>query len=178
MEIKIALLRGINVGAHRRILMADLKTALKQIGLNDVVTYIQSGNLIFSSNKSNTILEAELSDLIKTIFNFEVPIIVRSKKEFQTIIKENPFNRDDTSKLHFTFLKTPPKENDITSIEHEAFEPDIFKIKPDVIYLHLENKYHKTKLSNAFFEKKLKTETTTRNWKTTLNLLELSKDFL
>ena len=177
MNIKIALLRGINVGKHNRLRMADFKVALTTIGLQNVVTYIQSGNLIFASNKDNSVLEQEITTCITKEFGFEVPVIVKSKTDVERIINDNPYHKEDDSKLHFTFLKSIPNKTDLKTINYTAFSPDEFKISTNVIYLCLENKYHKTKLSNAYFEKQLQIQTTTRNWKTTHKLLELCNDY-
>ncbi len=177
MNIKIALLRGINVGKHNRLRMADLKVALSKIGLQNVVTYIQSGNLIFASGKDNSVLEQEIATCISNEFGFQVPVIVKSKADLERNINDNPYYKEDNSKLHFTFLKSGPNRTNLKTINYTAFLPDKFKISTDVIYLCLENKYHKTKPSNAYFEKQLQTQTTTRNWKTTYKLLELCNNY-
>lgn len=178
MEKYIALLRGINVGGKRKILMADLKSLFEKLQLENISTYIQSGNVLFSSE--NKIDQIELSNIIEkeilTQFGFEVPVIVISIIEMKQAVKENPFSSESIERLHLTFLKENPKTENINTLESLDFTPDNFKIHGKSIFLNLENKYHKTKLSNQFFEKKLQTSATTRNWKTVLKLLELSKN--
>ncbi|MCH4824406.1 DUF1697 domain-containing protein [Gramella lutea] len=175
---KIAILRGINVGGKRKILMADLKALFEKTGLENIKTYIQSGNIIFNSNSNNFELEKILENSIRERFGFNVPVIVRNSDELQNSITHNPFyNKNaDINKLHLTFLKEKPSKEYLDEIQSFNYEPDNFKIDGQNVFLFIDGKYHKTKLSNTFFEKKLKVGATTRNWKTVLKLIELSKD--
>ena len=177
MNTKIAILRGINVGGKRRILMNDLKALFEHLGLEHTQTYIQSGNLIFYSDKENTTLEEILEKSISERFGFEVPVIVRNIEELETSISRNPFyDKDaDISQLHLTFLKRKPGKENLEKIQSYNYEPDRFKIEENDVFIFCEGKYHQSKLSNNFFEKKLKVGATTRNWKTVLKLLDLGK---
>lgn len=178
MEKKIAILRGINVGGKRKILMADLRSLLEGLGFSDVSTYIQSGNAFFSSQTKSTDLEIadEIQKAILEKYGFEVPVIVRTAKSIANAIKNNPFYEDestDISKLHLTFLKEKPSDENRLKTETYNYEPDKFIISGSDTFIYCEGKYHKSKLTNNFFEKKLKVSATTRNWKTVLKLLEL-----
>ena len=180
MTNKIALLRGINVGGRRKILMADLRELLAGIGFTDVKTYIQSGNVFF--NLTDKMSDIEIADAIEKLisdnYGFDVPVVVRSVEEIQQSIKDNPFytgEEEDITHLHLTFLKEKPTEENQSKTEEYNYEPDKFIIKDKDVFLSCHGKYHKSKLTNTFFEKKLKVSTTTRNWKTVLKLLELSK---
>ncbi len=176
MNKKIAILRGINVGGKRKILMNDLKALCDELGLEDAQTYIQSGNLIFNSNKENSELEDMLEKSISERFGFEVPVIVRDSKELETSVSNNPFFKDsDISELYLTFLKESPSKENLEKIQFYKFEPDKYKIEGNDVFIYCEGKYHQSKLSNNFFEMKLKVGATTRNWKTVLKLIELSK---
>lgn len=177
MNRKIAILRGINVGGKRKILMADLKTLCEKLGFKNVKTYIQSGNLIFTSDKLNSELEKKLEKAITDKFGFDVPVIVRSSEELQISIDKNPFFDADTDvdRLHLTFLKEKPTEENKETILTYNSEPDKFKIDGRNVFIFCTGKYHQSKLTNDFFEKKLHTGATTRNWKTVLKLNELSK---
>ena len=179
METKIAVLRGINVGGKRKLLMADLKSMCEDLGCNDVATYIQSGNVIFRSDKENRELADALQATLKKKYNYDVPVVVRSSMELEKSIKNNPFYSDnaDVGKLHLTFLKEKPTKENKQITESYNFEPDKFIVMDKDIFLYCEGKYHETKLSNVFFEKKLNVEMTTRNWKTVLKLMELCKTF-
>ena len=177
MNRKIAILRGINVGGKRKILMADLKSLCEKLGWKNVNTYIQSGNLIFDSNKQNVELENVLEKVIKEQFEFDVPVIVRSSKEFQTAIDKNQFySKDaDINQLHLTFLKEKPTDENVEKTLIYNYEPDKFKIVDKDVFIFCSGKYHQSKLTNNFFEKKLNVGATTRNWKTVLKLQELSQ---
>jgi uncharacterized protein (DUF1697 family) len=133
--------------------------------------------LIFNSDKQSTELENTLEKGIKEKFGFDVPVIVRSLKELQTSIDKNPFytKNADINQLHLTFLKDKPTKENVEKAMNYNYEPDKFQINKRVVFIFCAGKYHKSNLTNSFFEKKLKTVTTTRNWKTVLKLSELSK---
>jgi len=175
MTNKIAILRGINVGGKRKILMTDLKALCEKEGWKDVSTYIQSGNIIFRSSAKNTELETSLETAIADKFSYDVPVIVRDTGELQQAIESNPFISEDITSLHLTFLKETPSEENIALTQTYDFTPDQFKIDQRNVFIYCDGKYHQSKLTNNFFEKKLKVGATTRNWKTVLKLLELSK---
>ncbi len=158
--------------------MADLKSMCEKLELKNVKTYIQSGNLIFNSDRQNSDLENELEKAILENFGFEVPVIVRTEKEIETYIKNNPFfDKDvDINQLHLTFLKEKPCQDDVDKILTYNYEPDDFKIKDKDTFIFCSGKYHQSKLTNNFFEKQLMVGATTRNWKTVMKLLELSEN--
>ncbi|WP_107038648.1 DUF1697 domain-containing protein [Brumimicrobium mesophilum] len=174
---KIAILRGINVGGKRKILMADLKSMLSDIGIPNAVTYIQSGNVIFESEKDNLAISHQIEVAILKKFGFEVPAIVRTAEELKQSIKSNPFYDDETdiTKLVLTFLKETPKNEDIETLKPIDSKEDKYVIKEKDVFIYCEGKYHQSKLTNNLFEKKLKVRATTRNWKTVLKLMELSE---
>lgn len=175
MENKIGILRGINVGGKRKVLMEDLRNLCENLGLEKVQSYIQSGNLIFNSATQNSELENILEKAIFSQFGFKIPVIVRDQKELEASIESNPFEKSDINKLHLTLLKEISAQESIQAIEDFNSEPDKFVIQEKDIYIVCENKYHKSKLSNNFFEKKLQVVATTRNWKTLTKLVELCK---
>ena len=157
--------------------MADLKSLCEKLELKNVKTYIQSGNLIFNSSRPNSELEKTLEEAIADNFGVDVPVIVRSAEELRTSIEKNPFYVKDANinQLHLTFLKeNPTKENAEKTLTFDH-EPDKFKINDKDVFIYCEGKYHQSKLTNNFFEKKLNVGATTRNWKTILKLHELSK---
>ena len=180
MNKKIAVLRGINVGGKKRILMADLKLLLESLGFINIKTYIQSGNIVFDT--PNKLTDNEISDTIeKSIFGkyeFIVPVIIRSVSDLQQAIKNNPFYKDiniESKQLHLTFLKEKPTKENLLKVEMYSDDNDEFIVKGKEIYIFCKGKYHKSKFTNNFFENKLKVSATTRNWNTILKLLELSK---
>jgi uncharacterized protein (DUF1697 family) len=180
MKKLIAILRGINVGGKRKILMADLRSLFENNGFTDVKTYIQSGNVFFSSASKRDLISISnlLEKAILDEYGFTVPVVVVSHQEIERAIKSNPFLLEediDIKQLHLTFLKEKPTTENRLNAESYNYEPDKFIIKEKNVFINCIGKYHKTKLSNNFFESKLKVSATTRNWKTVMKLFELSK---
>lgn len=175
----ISILRGINVGGHRKILMAELRKMYQDLGFSEVQTYIQSGNVIFKSDKffERTELELLLENQIQKIFGHDVPVIIRTQEEWKKAASENPFlqnSEGEKEQLCLTFLKKIPDSKLLQELENTDFTPDKIKMIEDHAYIYVEGKYHESPLTNAFIEKKLNVKATTRNWKTVEKLLELS----
>lgn len=180
METYIAILRGINVGGKNKIKMADLRENLSDLGFKNVETYIQSGNIIFDFDKKNPLeLAKQIKSMIKSSFGFDVPVIVIEGEEFVKIWSENPFTKKEDFEikhLHVTFLAEKPNSKLINEITDFDDSPNQLLMNEKVAYLICPNGYSKTKLTNDFFEKKLKTTATTRNFKTVTKIAELAKN--
>jgi uncharacterized protein (DUF1697 family) len=179
MAIFISILRGINVSGQKKILMQDLKALYEQLKFNTIGTYIQSGNVVFSTDKKTDTqkLSKEIEQAIQTKYQFDVPVIVRSLDQMQQIVTANPFLKEkniNPEKLHVTFLDKKPSVENIKNIESLSFLPDRFVLIETDVFLHCPDSYGDTKLSNKFFENKLKVQATTRNWKTVNKLLEMA----
>lgn len=179
MQTFISILRGINVSGQKKILMADLKSLYENLKFTDVTTYIQSGNVCFKSkeNLSDILLAEKIEKAIYKKYAFEVPVIIRNEDELKNIISSNPFLKEkniDEKKLHVTFLSQLPGNAEIKNISDVDYSPDQFIIKDKEVFLHTPAGYGETKLSNNFFEKKLKVKATTRNWNTVNKLLEMA----
>jgi len=182
METYIALLRGINVSGQKKIKMVDLKVMFENIGFNSVITYIQSGNVIFESNKMDT---KEISDTIengiRAHFGYDVPVFIIAPKTLLMIYNNNPYTylieqeKLEGKKMYFTLLSGRPDISKVTEISKFCSEGEDFTITDKAVYFYAANGYGKTKLNNNFFEKKLNCTATTRNLKTVMKLLELSK---
>lgn len=173
----IALLRGINVSGQKKIKMSELREQLTSIGLEQVETYIQSGNVIFNYKRcEKDYLVNIIVDKIEKHFGFVVPCIVLETIEIESILKHNPFlDKDiDTKYMYFSILSEKPKLMDNSTIEVDS-KNDEFQISNNVIYVFTPGGYGKTKLNNNFFERKLKQKITTRNWKTLNKLLDMTK---
>ncbi|GET21019.1 DUF1697 domain-containing protein [Prolixibacter denitrificans] len=175
----IAILRGINVGGNRKIKMADLKELFAGMSFTEISAYIQSGNVLFSSAKEedSVALGDKLEQAIADTFGFAVPVIVRTVEELQQAIATNPFYASpdsDIERLHLTFLKTAPAPAQLAVINQINHLPDKFNIIGNHAFVYCSGRYSESKLTNSFFEKKLKVPATTRNWKTVLKLVDLS----
>lgn len=176
----IAVLRGINVGTGRKVPMADLRKLCESLGLLRVQSYIQSGNLVFELPNPEPIpvLEARLQKSFSEAFGFEIPVLIRTSEEWAVSIARNPFLKEenvDIERLHLTCLKELPSPELLEKIKAFQYLPDRYEIVGSDGYIFCAAGYGKTKLANSFFESKLKTSATTRNWKTVMQLNELAK---
>lgn len=178
MATYISLLRGINVSGQKMIKMDALKEMYNDLHFTNVRTYIQSGNVIFEEVHSNQIdLEQKIANELLLKFGFVIPVIVLNAVELKAIVEQNPFVSDeakDISHLHVTLLSSIPEQIDYTMISQKKATDEEFAITEKAVYLYCPDGYGRTKLTNTFFENKLKVGATTRNWKTTIELLRIA----
>ena len=177
MKTYISILRGINVSGQKLIKMGALKKMYAGLHFENVQTYVQSGNVIFSAKATDfKELENKISEQIEKDFGFEVPVIILDGDKLETIIKQNPFTKDnqkDSTFLHITFLAEQSKSIDKVSIEAKKLPNEAIEFSENAVYLYCPNGYGKTKLHNNFLESKLKVKCTTRNWKTVNEIMRL-----
>lgn len=177
MNTYIALLRGINVSGQKKIPMADLRELLTKSGLQNVQTYIQSGNVIFESSENHIQkLEEKIHVLIKTHFGFEVPILIKTSKQLLEIFDACPFSEEKKINSYFTLLYSTPNEKLVNEISKTSYPNEEFIIIKNCIYFNSALGYGKAKCNNNFFERKLKITATARNYKTMAKLLSLCAD--
>tara|TARA_R110002073_G_scaffold57778_4_gene146643 strand:- start:44790 stop:45341 length:552 start_codon:yes stop_codon:yes gene_type:complete len=174
----IALLRGINVGGHKKIKMTDLKASLEKLSFNKVTTYIQSGNVVFNASVGSvTALETRIQNQIANDFGFEVPVIIKTPVELKTVYANNPFSKNplnDEKLFYVVFLKQQPQQEFIAHLESYNYSPEAYIINEKIVYFYAANGAANAKMGNAFFESKLKIIATSRNWRTLHKLIELS----
>lgn len=170
----IALFRGINVSGQKIILMKDLKTLFEKTGFSSVRTYIQSGNVLFSSPDAEGLAE-KIEKAVKKNYGFHAEVIIRTPKELKKIIASNPFaQKDDTGKLYICFFKSAPSKEAVNSFMQLTFNGEEFSFAKTELYLYFPDGYGKSKLNNNVIEKKLTVISTARNWNTTNKLYELT----
>jgi uncharacterized protein (DUF1697 family) len=174
----ISLLRGINVSGQKLIRMADLQRLYEGLGFARVRTYIQSGNVLFDAPEdSNAAYAAQIESQIQAAYGFEVPVLICTAADLQRIIESNPFltrREEDTAKLYVHFLAEKPSQAAADSLVRPANETGEWAFGEKEIFLFLPDGAGRTKLSNAFFETKLKTTATARNWNTVNTLLKMA----
>ena len=172
MKTYIVLLRGINVSGKNILPMQDLRDLLSKLKFENVQTYIQSGNIILNSSDTKKQVSKKIKEGVSVKFGYVVPVLVRTIPEWENAIAKNPYPKDDTKLLSFTFLNAVPE---ITTFEVNGANDDEFVIIDDVLYIYCLGGFGKTKLTLNLFERKLKVIGTSRNWRTTMKLLEMAK---
>jgi uncharacterized protein (DUF1697 family) len=173
-----ALLRGINVGGKNKVPMAELKAALESLGLEDVVTYIQSGNVVFTSSKGSAgAVAADVERRIGQAFGVDAAVLLRTPAQLKKIAAGNPFLKKgvDRSKLHVVFLDGAPAKAKIAKLDPDRSPTDEFSVSGREVYLHLPEGAGRSKLTIDWFERGLGVRATARNWKTLEKLIELTE---
>jgi uncharacterized protein (DUF1697 family) len=172
----VALLRGVNVSGRNRVPMKDLKAIAESLGHTDAETYLQSGNVVFSTATRNASDVVEgLRAGLKTRLDVDVPVLLRSAKDLQKILQDSPFTSDepDPKKVHATFLETAPTG--------DGGEPspragrDEFRLIGREIHLHTPDGYGNSVYMNPFWEKRFGVAATTRNWRSVTALLAMAE---
>jgi len=172
----VALLRGINVGGKNMLPMKDLCAMFGAAGCSEVRSYIQSGNVIFKADPGGA---AQLPELITAQiaerFGHRPPVILRTVEQLREVVNNNPFLQAGAGEetLHVMFLANRPDPARVETLDPNRSPPDAFAVRGQEIYLQLPRGVADTKLSNAYFDSKLATISTGRNWRTVLKLLEL-----
>lgn len=182
-DVYVALLRGINVSGQKLIKMETLRPSLTALGLTDVQTYIQSGNVVLTAPRSAPeALSHKIQTAIAQDFGFEVAVIVRSAEQLGELLKRNPFLESpgvDAASLHVTFLTQTAPQAALHRLEKMAItaEPDRLHHLAQEIYLHCPNGYGRSKLTNTALEKALGLQATTRNWNTLNKLYAMAQEY-
>ncbi len=178
--LHVALLRGINVGGNNRLRMSDLLALCTDAGYPDARAYIQSGNLLFRATPAAaadfpSLLTARIADR----FGLRVPILVRTAAEIAAVVRDNPFpSHDDTPEtmLHIVFLAQAPPASAVATLDPAAALPETFAVRGREIYLLRHRGVARSLLTNAYFDTKLATTSTVRNWRTVTTLHTMMTD--
>jgi uncharacterized protein (DUF1697 family) len=176
LTVYVAMLRGVNVGGNS-LKMDWLRQACAGLGLQDVRTYVQSGNIVFSSRLGAEKLAKTLKTTIDTQTRLPVTVVVRSASEMAQIAAGNPFLKArgvDPSRLYVTFLTKAPSKPALEKLDALAGARDEYRWMGREVYLHCPINYGETKLSNTAIEKSFAVGATTRNWKTVTVLCEMA----
>lgn len=173
----LALLRGINVGGKNKLPMKDLVDLFVAEGCTNVRTYIQSGNVLFRADPDLAAIVADrASRRIYERFGFQVPVVLRSTEQLRGVVSNNPFLTEgapsvNDESLHVMFLADEPDPRLVASLDPLRSPPDAFVVRGPEIFLQLPNGMARTKLTNAYFDARLRTVCTARNWRTVTTLL-------
>jgi uncharacterized protein (DUF1697 family) len=180
MNTYISLLRGINVSGQKKIKMAELKTLYQSLNFESVVTYIQSGNVVFQTSLKEEILQASIEAAINEYFKFTVPVLILTKSQLANSVKSLPFINVDIeaegSKIILFFLSESVMGDQKATLEPYLTNEEQLEFTNNVLYLYCPKGLGKSKLTNKLIETKLKLTSTARNIKTVKKLLSLTID--
>jgi uncharacterized protein (DUF1697 family) len=172
----VALLRGVNLGSRNKVAMGDLRALFDELGYEDAQTYLQSGNVVFGGRGSAASIGKDLEGALERELGLAVRIVLRTKTQLRRAVTSNPFvgRQSDPKKLLVSFLAEAPSRAAVRALDPHAHPPDEFHVAGREVYLHCPNGYGRTKIGNAYFERRLGVVGTNRNWRTVTALAELA----
>jgi uncharacterized protein (DUF1697 family) len=175
----VSMLRGVNVGGHGRMKMHALTDAYVALGLADVRTLLQSGNVLFRSRlKDRAALAKRITQEIERRFDLQIEVVIRTLDEVRTIVERGPVlsPRADMSKLLVMFLSDVPDAVGQATLVKQHKGPEMIEVRGPEIYLYYPDGVGRSKLTNAFIENKLKVAGTARNWNTLTKLVAAGEE--
>lgn len=173
----IALLRAVNVGG-RKLPMAELRALCGELGWEEVETYIQSGNLVFSASGKPAALESRLEAAIAERFGLAVPVLIRTAAQWAACAQANPFpkaGRDEPNRLQMLVSKSPPRSDAAEKLTERAQAGEAVRSAGGVLWFHYPNGAGTSKLTPALIDKACGSPSTARNWRTVLKLKEMAE---
>jgi uncharacterized protein (DUF1697 family) len=179
MAVVISLLRGINLGAHNRVKMDQLRAVYESLGLREVEAYVQSGNLVFrTSARALDPLARRIEEAIARDCGVRTMAVLRTSDEWRAVIARNPFAARDgiePAKLLVSFLADDPGDAGRRRALTVPTDPEELRIEGRELYVYYPNGMARPKMSMAAVERALATSGTGRNWNTVLKLLEIAE---
>jgi uncharacterized protein (DUF1697 family) len=175
----VAFLRGINVGGKNILPMKDLAAMFETAGCSGVRTYIQSGNVVFTASDATMRgVSAAISERIAKRFGYKVPVVIRDAKQMAKVARNNPHLKKgaDEKTVHVAFLLAAPDKKAVAALDPARSPGDTYEVRGAEIYMHLPNGAGNTKLTNAYFDSKLSTVSTGRNWATVCKILAMLEE--
>ena len=174
----IALLRGINVGGHKQVSMADLRDLLTRLGFADVRSLLQSGNLVLgATGRTAAQLERTLEVEAEKRLGLKTDFFVRTAKEWKDVVAHNPFPKEaerDPGHLVVMFLKDAPSATPVKALQQAITGPEVVAAAGKHLYIVYPDGIGRSRLTNAVIDKQLGTRGTGRNWNTVLKLAALA----
>lgn len=176
MNTIIALLRGINVGGRNKLPMRELTQLLESLGLANVKTYIQSGNVVFQSERNDlAALADEIGAAVDQSHGFKPRILLLELADLEAAVAQNPYLQatEAPKTLHLYFLEAAPTQPDLAKLNELKTEREQFELIDTVFYLHAPDGIGRSKLAEKV-EKALGVAATARNWRTVSKVLEMA----
>jgi len=173
--VMVALLRGVNVGGKGKLAMTDLRRAAEECGLEDVATYIQSGNVVFSTSSNSTgTVARRLRDAVSELTDVEPEVVVRTREQLRAVVEENPYleRGEDVAHLHVVFA-SGDAEASLASVDLAAYAPEEATAMGQQLYMFLPSGLGRSKLA-ADLTRRGGRSGTTRNWRTVTKLMDMA----
>jgi uncharacterized protein (DUF1697 family) len=173
----VALLRSVNVAGHGRIAMDELRASFDALGHTDVTTYIQTGNVLFSTaSRSESALAAAIEQRLAEDLGDSPAVLLRSVADLRRVGASSPYAKAgaDKARHHVTFLATVPSEAALQALQLPPSGRDELVVDGKEVYVHTPDGYADTKYTGSFLERRLGVVSTTRNWNTVTKLCELA----
>jgi uncharacterized protein (DUF1697 family) len=174
----VALLRSVNVAGHGRLAMGELRASVEGLGYEDVSTYIQTGNVLFSAApRRDTAVASALEERLAEDFGDAPAVIVRSVAELTRIGSSSPYAKAgaDPARHHVTFLRSAPPKKTLEALELPPSGRDALVVQGREVYVSTPDGYAGTKYTGTFLERRLGVLSTTRNWNTVTRLCQLAR---
>jgi uncharacterized protein (DUF1697 family) len=177
MTRQIALLRGINLGAHKRVAMGELRELLGGLGYEDVRTHLQSGNVVLSSEHSAERLQRDLQRAIASGLGVDTPVIVRSSEELVEVIRRDPFGKlaTEPKRYQVSFLSAEPEPAVAAMLATADVAPERVVLSGREVYAWHPEGIQRSSLAKLLSDRRLGVTATARNWNTVLALLALAE---
>ncbi|WP_238387276.1 DUF1697 domain-containing protein [Sphingobacterium olei] len=171
----IVFLRGINVSGKNSIKMQDLRSLLTEAGFEEVMSYIQSGNIILSSPLSKQEVKSAIHQLIQEKLGLDIEVFAVTGEELNQVLLNNPFQggHEQPNKLFITFLSNQPSTDLVNKLQEKDHGQEEFQLINNMLYFYLPEGMAKSKMNNSYFEKALKVKATGRNLNTVQKLISL-----
>lgn len=172
----VALLRGVNLGAKRRVPMAELRALLEELGYEDVRTLLQSGNAGVTTAKSATAVREELEAAIADRFGVETDVVLRTPKELEALVRANPLGdvADEPKRLQVWFLSGTPRAAAAKELAAADVEPEVIAVAGKEIHVWHAGGIQRSPASKVLDRADLGVTGTARNWNTVEKLLDLA----
>lgn len=174
----VCLLRAVNLGARNKVPMPALREALSEAGFSEVQTYVQSGNIVVvSGHRSSRVVSDTVRRLVRERFDVDQPVVVRTPAQIHRLVASNPFPaaaKQRPKLLHVHFLVAAPEPAAVERVHADELTSDVVRIIGDDMYVDYVDAVHGSKLTPAYFGRRLRVEGTARNWRTVLALAEMT----
>jgi len=171
----VALLRAVNLGARNRVSMGDLRDLFAEHGCTSVRSYIQSGNVVFTSPESERdALAGRLERAVADTFGVAAAVVLRTFDEIGRVAGSHPFGAD-TSRTAVSFLAREPSLEQVNGLEELDVAPDRYVVAGSDVFLHYPNGVQGSRLTGALLERELGVPGTIRNWRTVTRLAEMAR---